>query len=74
MKSTNINLRTIINIVNGDTPSNKPVGYAKDVHGQFLVAFVATYPPEHEKAGEPVWSDDGERVKLNWKPSRRQDG
>lgn len=72
MKSTNISIRDLIDALKGNRNMNKPVGYARSTHGQFLIAFVATHPENHELAGQPVWTEDGQRVKLNWRVSKRQ--
>ncbi len=82
MKSTNVSVRKLVAALNGKRGLNKPVGYAKSVHGQFLVGFIATYaktdmdgnPTDPSLINKPIWTDDGERVKINWKVSNRQNG
>ncbi len=82
MKSTNISIRKLISALNGKRSLNQPVGFAKAPQGHFLVGFVATYgktdrdgnPTDPALIGKPIWTEDGERVKINWRLSNRQDG
>jgi len=77
MRSTNIDINDLMDALEGKRDIKKPVGYAKSVHGQFMVAFVATHPDDHKDRrlrGKPVWTEDGKRAKLNWRVSNRQSG
>ncbi len=82
MKSTNISIRDLVDALAGHRDLNKPVGYARAAQGHFLVAFIATHgetdrdgkPTAPELIGQPIWTEDGDRVKLNWRLSNRQGG
>lgn len=70
MKSINIDVPELVNALNGERDLNKPVGFGRDVHGTFFVAFIAT----DKETKQPVWTEDGKRVKINFRPSLRQEG
>lgn len=66
MRSINIDLELALAVVKGVAPMNSIVGRAKDEHGTFYAAFVAT----DRDTGAVRGSDDGKRVKLNLRASR----
>ena len=68
MKSINIDVRKLVNAINTGENLNKPVGYAKDVHDTFYVAFIAT----DRETGAPIMTEDGNRYRLNLRRSRNQ--
>ena len=70
MKRTNIDVAALVDVLSGALPKTRPVGYAKNAHGQFLVAFVATDGVTGDFITAGV---TGERYTLNWRISRRQE-
>lgn len=66
MKSFNININDLCDSLNGHRGLNKPVGFGKNAQGSFVVGFIAT----DRESGLPVWTKDGQRVKINLRLSR----
>ena len=71
MKETGINLTKLVKVLAREIPQTTIVGNARNEYGGYMVAFVATYPPDHPtKPGEFKTTGSGERFVLNWKAAR----
>lgn len=63
----NIKFLTLGQVLAGAKPANTIVGNRKD-NGVFFVAFVAT----DKESGAPLYDAENDKVRLNWRPSKRQ--
>jgi hypothetical protein len=68
MKSINLDIRAVVDALQGKRELNKSVGFAKDVHGTFYTVFIAT----DQDSGQPVWTKDEKRLRFNIRKSLNQ--